>query len=314
MLRISVSGFELTARLKEEHSPRTVAFFRTMLPYDSKLIQARWSGQAAWIPMGDYDVGDLGLEDPTSYPAPGELLLYPGGVSEVEILFPYGDTCFASKAGQHEVGPDDCIVHVAEEQLHTLVAGPEGLDVLAFGQRVWATATYLPRAGVARMAVTIDVSTGPHPWEREAAAGELELPEPSPRPANVVALADAETGFDGTVRMLGRSGGSVRTGLNHVTLPPGGTGAPPHCHSAEEEIFVVLQGSGTLQLGDDEHPARRGHAVSRRPGTGIAHSFVAGDEGLTYLAYGTREPNDITYYPESGQVRLRGVGVTLETR
>jgi hypothetical protein len=71
-----------------------------MLPYESKLIQARWSGQSAWIPMGDFGVGDLGPEDPTSYPAPGELLLYPGGVSEVEILFPYGDTCFASKAGQ----------------------------------------------------------------------------------------------------------------------------------------------------------------------------------------------------------------------
>ena len=85
---------------EDERSPRTVAFLRTMLPYDSKLIQARWSGQSAWIPMGDYDVGDLGPEDPTSYPAPGELLLYPGGVSEVEILFPYGDTCFASKAGQ----------------------------------------------------------------------------------------------------------------------------------------------------------------------------------------------------------------------
>jgi uncharacterized protein DUF3830 len=97
---ITVAGFELAARLEEGASPRTVAFFRTMLPYDSKLIQARWSGQAAWIPMGDFDVGDLGPEDPTSCPAPGELLLYPGGVSEVEILFPYGDTCFASKAGQ----------------------------------------------------------------------------------------------------------------------------------------------------------------------------------------------------------------------
>jgi hypothetical protein len=71
-----------------------------MLPYESKLIQARWSGQAAWVPMGAFDVGDLGPEDPTSFPAPGELLLYPGGLSEVEILFPYGDTCFASKAGQ----------------------------------------------------------------------------------------------------------------------------------------------------------------------------------------------------------------------
>ncbi len=100
MLRISVSGFELAARWEDGRSPRTVAFVQTMLPYESKLIQARWSGQAAWVPMGDFDVGDLGAEDPTSYPAPGQLLLYPGGVSEVEILFPYGDTCFASKAGQ----------------------------------------------------------------------------------------------------------------------------------------------------------------------------------------------------------------------
>ena len=100
MIRISVAGFELVARLEETLAPRTVALFRTMLPYESRLVQARWSGQAAWIPMGDFDLGDLGLEDPTSYPAPGELLLYPGGLSEVEILFPYGATCFASKAGQ----------------------------------------------------------------------------------------------------------------------------------------------------------------------------------------------------------------------
>jgi Protein of unknown function (DUF3830) len=100
MLRISVAGYELAARWEEDRSPRTVAFVKTMLPYDSMLIQARWSGQSAWVRMGDFDVGDLGPEDPTSYPAPGQLLLYPGGVSEVEILFPYGDTSFASKAGQ----------------------------------------------------------------------------------------------------------------------------------------------------------------------------------------------------------------------
>ena len=119
VLKISVAGYELTARLEEELSPRTVAFFRTMLPYDSKLIQARWSGQAAWIPMGAFDVGDLGPEDPTSYPAPGELLLYPGGVSEVEILFPYGDTCFASKAGQ-----------LAGNHFATVVGGIEHLQAI----------------------------------------------------------------------------------------------------------------------------------------------------------------------------------------
>ena len=99
MLEITVAEFRLIARLEEEGAPNTVAAFRRLLPLESKLIQARWSGQSAWIPFGDLDLG-IGFEDPTSYPSPGELLIYPGGVSETEILFPYGDTCFASKAGQ----------------------------------------------------------------------------------------------------------------------------------------------------------------------------------------------------------------------
>jgi hypothetical protein len=70
-----------------------------MLPLKAKILQARWSGESAWIPFGDLDLG-LGFENHTSYPAPGHLLLYPGGISETEILFPYGSTMFASKMGQ----------------------------------------------------------------------------------------------------------------------------------------------------------------------------------------------------------------------
>jgi hypothetical protein len=99
VLEITVADFRLVARLEEEGAPNTVAAFRRLLPLESKLIQARWSGQSAWIPFGDLDLG-IDFEDPTSYPAPGELLIYPGGLSETEILFPYGDTRFASKAGQ----------------------------------------------------------------------------------------------------------------------------------------------------------------------------------------------------------------------
>jgi len=99
VLEIVVAEFRLVAKLEEQRAPQTVAAFRRLLPLESKLIQARWSGQAAWIPFGDLDLG-IGFEDPTSYPWPGELLIYPGGVSETEILFPYGQTCFASKAGQ----------------------------------------------------------------------------------------------------------------------------------------------------------------------------------------------------------------------
>jgi uncharacterized cupin superfamily protein len=212
-----------------------------------------------------------------------------------------------------EVRAGDCIVHVAATEYHTLVAGDDGLDLLAFGQRVWATATSLPRAGVLRMDETVDQSTGPHPWEREAAAGELDLPEPGPRPKNVVALDDAPAILGGSVRALGEAAGSVRTGLNTLTMAPGGEPYVAHCHSAEEEIFVILEGSGVLRAGEDEHPVRAGHAISRRPGTGVAHSFAATEAPFTHLAYGTREPNDIIHYPESGEVWLRGVGVRLKT-
>jgi Protein of unknown function (DUF3830) len=99
MIEIVVADLRFLARLETEKAPKTSARFRAMLPLKAKLLQARWSGEAAWMPFGDLDL-DLGYENQTSYPAPGHLLLYPGGISETEILFPYGSTMFASKAGQ----------------------------------------------------------------------------------------------------------------------------------------------------------------------------------------------------------------------
>jgi hypothetical protein len=100
VLRITVGGLEFAARLEEEKAPRTIAALRPLLPLESQLVQARWSGEAAWVSLGwELELG-LGSENGTTYPAPGELLLYPGGLSEVEILFPYGATNFASKMGQ----------------------------------------------------------------------------------------------------------------------------------------------------------------------------------------------------------------------
>jgi hypothetical protein len=89
-----------------------------MLPLRSRIIQARWSGEAAWIPFGDLDLG-LGYENHTSHPAPGELLLYPGGISETEILFPYGATLFASKMGQL-AGNHFATVYEGNERLREL--------------------------------------------------------------------------------------------------------------------------------------------------------------------------------------------------
>ena len=216
-----------------------------------------------------------------------------------------------------EVAAGDCLVHLAKAEAHTLRAGPGGLDVLAFGQRAHPTMTHLPRAGIAWLGRTwVDVGRGGHPFEQEAAAGEPEVAAPSGRPSSIVATVDVpqvERGSGGDVlrlaRDLGRAAGSVRTGLRHVTVPAGKLGAPPHCHSAEEEIFVVLDGDGALLLGDEEHPVRAGSVVARPAASRVAHSLRAGDGGLVYLAYGTREPNDIAYYPRSGKVYLRGVGV-----
>jgi hypothetical protein len=118
MLRISSGDFSFVARLEDEAAPQTIAAFRRLLPLESKIIQARWSGQSAWIPFGELDVG-IGPENATSYPSPGELLLYPGGVSETELLFPYGPTCFASKAGQ-----------LAGNHFATIVEGGERLQDL----------------------------------------------------------------------------------------------------------------------------------------------------------------------------------------
>jgi hypothetical protein len=99
VLEIVAGGFQFVARLEEEAAPQSVQAFRRMLPLESRIIHARWSGEACWIPWGEVDIG-VGPENATSYPSPGELLLYPGGVSETELLFPYGHACFASKAGQ----------------------------------------------------------------------------------------------------------------------------------------------------------------------------------------------------------------------
>jgi hypothetical protein len=98
VIEIAVGDFRFVARFEEKDAPATVAAFRAMLPLRTRIIHARWSGEAAWIPWGDLDVG-LGPENATRYPSPGELLFYPGGVSETELLFPYGHAAFGSKAG-----------------------------------------------------------------------------------------------------------------------------------------------------------------------------------------------------------------------
>jgi uncharacterized cupin superfamily protein len=230
-----------------------------------------------------------------------------------------------SSEDAYAVGVGDCLVHLALEHAHTLQAGPDGLEVLAFGQRHYAANTLLPRAGVSWLGPTWVLEGAPddHPWKREAAVGPPNVGDLSERPARIVNAADVEpetregATVARTVRDLGRAAGSERTGLRLFEVNPGKLLNPPHCHSVEEEIFVVLDGEGTLELwphlrhgGElEEHTLRAGNVVARPAGTGRPHTFRAGDGGLSVLAYGTREAGDVTYYPRSGKVNFRGVGL-----
>ena len=98
-LRITAGTYTFKARLEEERAPKTCAAMRTLLPLRSKLVHVRWSGESTWVPMGDKRIG-IEYENHTSHPAPGDILVYPGGISEMEILFPYGACTFSSKVGQ----------------------------------------------------------------------------------------------------------------------------------------------------------------------------------------------------------------------
>jgi hypothetical protein len=122
VIRIIMGDLAFRARLEAAAAPKTVAVFEALLPYEQPLIQARWSGESAWVPLGDLDLG-LAIENATSYPSPGEILLYPGGFSETEILVPYGRTCFASTLGQ-----------LAGNHFLTIIEGNERLPEL--GRRV----------------------------------------------------------------------------------------------------------------------------------------------------------------------------------
>lgn len=98
-LRVIAGPFVFDARFETQAAPRTCAVFRKLLPYENKGIHVRWSGEGVWIPLGEHNFG-LGYENHTSYPAPGQMIVHPGGISETEILLAYGSVRFASKVGQ----------------------------------------------------------------------------------------------------------------------------------------------------------------------------------------------------------------------
>ena len=133
-LIITIGGNEFRVRFELEKSPDTCKAFKSALPFVNKIIHVRWSGEAVWIPLGDLQFG-IDYEDATSYPAPGQIILFPGGISETEILIAYGPTCFASKAGQlagnHFLTIEDNLDMLAELGRGTLWSGAKDIEFIA---------------------------------------------------------------------------------------------------------------------------------------------------------------------------------------
>jgi uncharacterized cupin superfamily protein len=203
--------------------------------------------------------------------------------------WPTEDVLFVVSGGTDELRSGDCVVYPAPHAAATLRAGDDGLTALLFA------------------------TPAPTPPFRSS------TPEP-PRAINVAAAESEYEGEVGRWVRLARQAGAVHAGVNYGRLEAGHEGAPPHCHSADEELFVILEGGGTLELwpspalvadgtNREDIEIRVGQVISRPPSTAISHAFRASPAGLTFLAYGTRRQNDVCYYPRSNKIYWRGLGL-----
>ena len=224
----------------------------------------------------------------------------------------------------HEVRPGDCVIQRAAEHEHTFIAGPEGLEYIVFGTRHPTDLGWLPRSGAVRFGRQWVEGRVDDPWEREAEGPPLSYGEPAERPPNILNIDEVELEEHRgrfVTAPLATKERSDQAGFHWERLDPGVRGSVPHCHSEEEEIFVMLEGEGTLHLWPspsfasgtgaekEEIPIRAGHVVARPPATRVSHWFRAGPNGLTMLIYGTRKPNDMCWYPRSNKIAWRGLGV-----
>jgi uncharacterized cupin superfamily protein len=237
-------------------------------------------------------------------------------IDEEEIFFVLSGSGFSWQGDAlYEVRAGDALVHRAGKEAHTLIAAQDGepLDVLAYASGSPTGLTVLPRAGVSWVGSRWLPQDAPHPFAAEPPAGEL--PAVVGRPSTIVAVDELESRRQDrgrvhrTRRDIGRGAGSELSGLQHVTVPAWRRSSVRHCHSGDHEIFLVLEGGGSLLLGDEPFEVRAGSIVDRPPGTGVAHSFEAGSDGLVMLAYGTRDPADACWYPDSRKISWRGLGV-----
>jgi uncharacterized cupin superfamily protein len=286
--------------------------------------RAKGEMDATWQRLGEA-AGTKGVGVNLLRVAPGKLPTPPHshGASE-EVYYVLGGSGLAWQDGRvHEVRPGDCIIQRATEHEHTFIAGPEGLQYIVFGTRHPTDFGWLPRSEAVRFGRQWVEGRVDDPWEREAEAPPLVYGEPAERPPNILNIDEVGLEHYGksTTAALATRERSDQAGFHWEHLDPGARSSVPHCHSEEEEIFVMLEGEGTLHLWpspsfaagtgaeQEEIPIRAGHVVARPPATRVSHWFRAGENGLTMLIYGTRKPNDMCWYPRSNKIAWRGIGV-----
>jgi uncharacterized cupin superfamily protein len=278
---------------------------------------AKGEMDATWQRLGDA-AGARGVGVNRVRIEPGKLPTPPHshGASE-ELYFVLAGSGLAWQDGDvYEVRPLDCVIQPPDEMEHTFVAGDHGLEYLVFGTRHPTELGWLPRSRAIRFGWPWVEGRDDDPWDVEATVEPLAYGEPGPRPANILNVDEVElqTVRHQTFAYFTQNERTKLAGLGWEQLPAGHRGSVPHCHSAEEEVFVILEGSATLELwpheGEvEETPLRPGHLVARPPGTRVSHSFRAGADGVTMLVYGTRDPNDMCWYPRSRKIAWRGLGV-----
>ncbi len=221
--------------------------------------------------------------------------LPPGGRStpphvhadEEEICVVLGGSGVSWQDGRtFAVAPGDVLVHGCDAEAHTLIAGVDGLDVLIFGEGSRTSLTYMPRTKMMWAAKRWIPADGTHPFAADVALGPLEVPAP---------------------------GGELphrrptTTRLDRVTLDDGET-TPAACHTAEESIAWVVDGTGSVTIGEETTPLRPGSVVGLPAGTGIPHAFTG---PLELLVFGTVVPGDAVWFPHNGEVRVRGLPIAL---
>ncbi|HZP73144.1 MAG TPA: cupin domain-containing protein [Gaiellaceae bacterium] len=257
--------------------------------------------------------------------APGKLPTPPHSHSaSEEIYYVLAGSGLAWQDGDvHELRAHDCVIHTADHFEHTFVAGDDGLEFLVFGTRHPTELAWLPRSRAIRTSWPWVEGRDDNPWDVEATVPPLEVGEPKPRPENILNIDEVElVPYGGSIETapLATPERSRLAGFHWERILPGKTGSVPHCHSEEEEIFVILEGTATLHLWPsplkadrgaerEEHELQPGHVVARPAGSGVSHWFRAGDEGCVMLIYGTRRANDMCFYPRSNKISFRGLGV-----